>query len=45
MVKKRVDPRVKGLIEYNVKTGHRSLFVLVGDHGKDQVTNKPIIDP
>ena len=39
MVKKRVDPRVKNLIEYNVKTNHRSLFILVGDHGKDQVEN------
>lgn len=39
MVKKRVDPRVKGLIEYNVRKGHRSLFILVGDHGKDQVEN------
>ena len=39
MVKKRVDPRVQGLIESGVKNGHRSLFVLVGDHGKDQVEN------
>lgn len=39
MVKKRVDPRVKGLIEHNVRKGHRSMFVLVGDHGKDQVEN------
>jgi N-acetyltransferase 10 len=39
MVKKRVDGRVQGLIEQGVKFGHRSLFVLVGDHGKDQVEN------
>jgi N-acetyltransferase 10 len=39
MVKKRVDPRVKGLIEHGVRSGHRSMFVLVGDHGKDQVEN------
>eukprot|EP00605_Chrysophyceae_sp_TOSAG23-4_P000990 GSChrysophyteH1.ASY1.ANO1.1090.1 assembled CDS len=39
MVKKRVDGRVQGLIEHSVKHGHRSLFVLVGDHGKDQVEN------
>jgi N-acetyltransferase 10 len=39
MVKKRVDPRVKGLIEHGVQANHRSLFVLVGDHGKDQVEN------
>lgn len=39
MVKKRVDPRVRGLIENGVRKNHRSLFVLVGDHGKDQVEN------
>jgi N-acetyltransferase 10 len=39
MVKKKVDPRVKGLIEQGVRNNHRSLFVLVGDHGKDQVEN------
>eukprot|EP01038_Epipyxis_sp_PR26KG_P015200 gene15200-20473_t len=39
MVKKKVDPRVQGLIEYGVKSNHRSLFLLVGDHGKDQVEN------
>lgn len=30
---------MKGLIELGVKTNHRSLFILVGDHGKDQVEN------
>ena len=39
MVKKRVDPRVRGLIENGVRKNHRSLIVLVGDHGKDQVEN------
>mmetsp|Transcript_8866 Transcript_8866/g.13289 ORF Transcript_8866/g.13289 Transcript_8866/m.13289 type:complete len:1103 (+) Transcript_8866:133-3441(+) len=39
MVKKKVDERVQGLIEWGVKKNHRSLFVLVGDHGKDQVEN------
>jgi len=39
MVLKKVDSRVRGLIETGVKTGHRSMFVLVGDHGKDQVEN------
>ena len=33
MVKKKVDPRVRGLIEEGVRTNHRSFFVLVGDHG------------
>lgn len=39
MVKKKVDPRVRGLIEHGVRKNHRSLFLLVGDHGKDQVEN------
>ena len=39
MVKKKVDPRVRGLIEWGVQKNTRSLFVLVGDHGKDQVEN------
>lgn len=39
MVQKKVDARVRGLIEHGVKKGHRSMFVLVGDHGKDQVEN------
>ena len=39
MVKKKVDPRVRGLIEHAVRKNHRSLFLLVGDHGKDQVEN------
>ena len=39
MVKKKVDPRVRGLIENGVRKGHRSMFILVGDHGKDQVEN------
>jgi N-acetyltransferase 10 len=39
MVKKKVDPRVRGLIEHSVRKNHRSLFILVGDHGKDQVEN------
>lgn len=37
--KKKVDSRVRTLIENAVKTQHRSLFVIVGDHGKDQVVN------
>lgn len=36
MVRKKVDDRVRTLIENGVKTHHRSLLVLVGDHGKDQ---------
>lgn len=39
MVRKKVDPRIRTLIENGVKSNHRSLFVLVGDHGRDQVVN------
>lgn len=39
MVKKKVDERVQGLIEYSIKKNTRSLFILVGDYGKDQVEN------
>lgn len=39
MVRKKVDPRVRELIEAGVKNGHRSMFIMVGDHGKDQVEN------
>jgi N-acetyltransferase 10 len=37
LVKKKVDSRIRALIENGVKTRHRSFFVIVGDHGKDQV--------
>jgi N-acetyltransferase 10 len=39
MVRKRLDERVRTLIERGVVTGERSILVLVGDHGKDQVPN------
>lgn len=39
MVKKKVDERIRTLIENGVQTRHRSLFVMVGDHGKDQIPN------
>mmetsp|Transcript_21017 Transcript_21017/g.31147 ORF Transcript_21017/g.31147 Transcript_21017/m.31147 type:complete len:1100 (-) Transcript_21017:424-3723(-) len=39
MVRKRLDERVRILLERGVKTGERSMLVLVGDHGKDQVPN------
>ena len=39
MVRKKVDPRVRQLIENSVKLRQRGLLVLVGDHGKDQVVN------
>ncbi|KAJ1413066.1 hypothetical protein B484DRAFT_402126 [Ochromonadaceae sp. CCMP2298] len=39
MVKKKLDNRIRGLIEHSVRTNHRSMLLLVGDHGKDQVEN------
>jgi len=39
MVRKKVDARVRQLIENSVKLRQRGLMVLVGDHGKDQVVN------
>ncbi|EKX39913.1 hypothetical protein GUITHDRAFT_59665, partial [Guillardia theta CCMP2712] len=38
-MKKKVDPRVRALIEASVANNHRSLFVLVGDKGRHQVVN------
>lgn len=39
MVRKKIDNRVRVLIENGVKLGHRTLFVIVGDKGRDQVIN------
>ncbi|KAK9701714.1 tRNA(Met) cytidine acetyltransferase TmcA, N-terminal [Popillia japonica] len=37
MVRKKIDNRIRVLIENGVKLGHRTLFLIVGDKGKDQV--------
>jgi N-acetyltransferase 10 len=37
MVRKKVDNRIRVLIENGVHTGHRSIFAIVGDKGRDQV--------
>ncbi len=37
MVKKKIDERLRTLIENGVKTGHRTMFVIVGDNARDQV--------
>nr|XP_054761820.1 RNA cytidine acetyltransferase-like [Lytechinus pictus] len=37
MVRKKIDNRIRVQIENGVTQGHRSLFVVVGDKGKDQV--------
>jgi hypothetical protein len=37
MIKKKIDSRIRTLIENGIQTKHRSFFVIVGDRGKDQV--------
>ncbi|KAF5302820.1 hypothetical protein FQA39_LY02000 [Lamprigera yunnana] len=37
MVRKKIDNRIRVLIENGVELGHRTLFVVVGDKGRDQV--------
>lgn len=32
-----MDSRIRTLIDNGVKTRNRSFFVVVGDHGKDQI--------
>ena len=40
MVRKKIDNRLRVLIENGVQTGHRSMFVIVGDKARDQVRLK-----
>ena len=37
-----LDPRLRILIENNVKKNHRSFIVLVGDRSRDRVRSQPI---
>ncbi len=37
MVRKKIDNRIRVLIENGVHQGHRTLVALVGDKGRDQV--------
>ncbi|XP_050531517.1 RNA cytidine acetyltransferase isoform X2 [Daktulosphaira vitifoliae] len=37
MVRKKIDNRIRTLIENGVISGHRTMFVIVGDKGRDQV--------
>jgi N-acetyltransferase 10 len=39
MVRKKIDNRIRTLIENGVQEHHRTFFVLVGDRGRDQVVN------
>jgi N-acetyltransferase 10 len=38
-MRKKIDSRIRTLVENCVKTRHRSLFIIVGDKGRDQVVN------
>eukprot|EP00929_Paragymnodinium_shiwhaense_P120168 TRINITY_DN92075_c0_g1_i1.p1 TRINITY_DN92075_c0_g1~~TRINITY_DN92075_c0_g1_i1.p1 ORF type:complete len:1029 (+),score=279.74 TRINITY_DN92075_c0_g1_i1:154-3240(+) len=38
-MRKKVDSRVRTLVDNGVKTNTRSFFVIVGDRGRDQVVN------
>lgn len=37
MVKKKIDNRIRIMIENGVKLRHRTLFVIIGDKGRNQV--------
>lgn len=37
MVKKKIDNRIRVMIENGVHLGHRTMFIIVGDKGRDQV--------
>jgi N-acetyltransferase 10 len=37
MVKKKIDNRIRVLIENGIQLFHRSLIIVVGDKGRDQV--------
>lgn len=37
MVKKKIDNRIRLMIENGVKLKHRTMFVIVGDKARDQV--------
>ena len=39
MVRKKLDERIRTLFQHSLRTNQRSLLLLVGDHGKDQVPN------
>lgn len=38
MVRKKIDNRIRVLIDNGVTLGHRTMFVVVGDKGRDQVS-------
>ena len=40
-MRKKVDSRIRTLVERCVALRHRSLFVIVGDKGRDQARRQP----
>lgn len=38
-MKKKIDSRVQQLIDHGLNHNHRSIFVIIGDKGRDQVVN------
>jgi N-acetyltransferase 10 len=38
-MRKKVDERIRTLIENGVKLRHRSMFVIIGDKSRDQIVN------
>lgn len=38
-MKKKIDNRIRVMIENGVKLKHRTMFVVVGDKGRDQVSS------
>ncbi|KAL0391538.1 UNVERIFIED_CONTAM: RNA cytidine acetyltransferase 2 [Sesamum latifolium] len=38
-MRKKVDERIRTLIENGVKARHRSMFVVIGDKSRDQIVN------
>lgn len=40
MVKKKIDNRIRVMIENGVKLNHRSMFIIIGDKARDQVNTQ-----
>lgn len=40
MVKRKIDNRIRVMIENGVKLGHRTMFMIIGDKARDQVSVK-----
>ncbi len=43
MVRKKLDNRMRILIENGITEGHRTMFVVVGDKARDQVSYSRLI--